>query len=96
MSVIDYPPEDATRGIIESTIVRYLRLPEERDDCADEVLMALEAAGWRIVPVEPSEAMQVAGAAVWRDHTGQTGRPGDKHPVTAATYRAMIAASVVE
>lgn len=47
------------RETIERSITRYLRLPEEADDCADEVLMALEAAGYAIVPKEPTEAMQV-------------------------------------
>lgn len=84
------------RITIECAVARYLRLPEEADDCADEVMIALERAGLVIVPREPTEAMQVTGAAVWRDVTGQTGRPGDMHPVTAAAYRAMISASVVE
>ena len=72
-------------------------IPEaEAKRIAKAVLRALDEAGCVVVPREPTEAMQVTGAAVWRDVTGQTGRPGDMHPVTAATYRAMISASVVE
>ena len=63
---------------------------------ADAVLAALDAAGMVVVPREPTEAMQVAGAAISHDLSGQIGRPTDKHPVTAETYRAMISASVVE
>lgn len=83
------------RETIERAITRYLRLPEEAEDCADEVLVALAAAGWIIVPVEPSEAMQIAGAA-YHWSVRPVGRDEDRHPVTAATYRAMISASVVE
>ena len=39
-----------TRETIERTIARYLRLPEEADDCTDEVLRALDAAGLAVVP----------------------------------------------
>ena len=63
---------------------------------AAAVLAALDEAGLAVVPREPTEAMQVAGAAISHDLSGQIGRPGDKHPVTAETYRAMISASVVE
>lgn len=38
-----------TRETIERTITRYLRLPEEADDCTDEVLRALDAAGLAVV-----------------------------------------------
>ena len=44
------------RSTIESTLSRYLRLPEEADDCADEVVMALERAGYAVVSREPSRA----------------------------------------
>ena len=60
---------------------------------ADAVLRALDEAGCVVVPREPTEAMQVAGAAISHDLSGQIGRPTDKHPVTAETYRAMISAA---
>ena len=63
---------------------------------ADRVLRALDEAGLAVVPREPTEAMQVAGAAISHDLSGQIGHPTDKHPVTAETYRAMISAFVVE
>lgn len=60
---------------------------------ADAVLRALDEAGCVVVPREPTEAMQVAGAAISHDLSGQIGRPTDKHPVTAEAYRAMISAA---
>jgi hypothetical protein len=44
-----------TRTTIASAVSRYLRLPEEADDCADEVIMALERAGLVVVPREPTD-----------------------------------------
>lgn len=82
-----------TRETIARAVERYMRLPEEADEIWDEVLRALDEAGLVVVPREPTEAMQVAGAAIWRGITGQTGRPRDKHPITAEAYRAMISAA---
>lgn len=84
------------RETIARAVERYMRLPEEADEIWDEVLRALDEAGLAVVPREPTEAMQVAGAAISHDLSGQIGRPTDRHPVTAETYRAMISASVVE
>jgi hypothetical protein len=39
-----------TRTTIASAVSRYLRLSEEADDCADEVIMALERAGLVVAP----------------------------------------------
>jgi hypothetical protein len=78
-----------TRETIERTIARYLRLPEEADDCADEVLRALDAAGLAVVPRDPTEAMKLEGARSigqsmpWPNHTDRSD----------AAYRAMIAAA---
>ena len=52
------------RTTIESAVSRYLRLPEEADDCADEVIMALEAAGIMLVPVVAHDAAQIPDPAV--------------------------------
>ncbi len=49
------------RTTIASAVSRYLRLEDEADDCADEVIMALERAGFVMRPREPTCAMQVAG-----------------------------------
>jgi hypothetical protein len=86
----------ATRFSAEWETDRWARARAMCRDEADDVLRALDEAGMVVVPREPTEAMQVAGAAIWRGITGQTGRPRDKHPITAEAYRAMISASVVE
>jgi hypothetical protein len=53
---------------------------------ARAALTAIEASGWKIVPVEPSDAMVAAGAnADIEDFCGMT--------CVANIYRAMIAAS---
>lgn len=65
-------------------------------EAADSVLRALEAEGWRVVPAEPTEAMQVAGKDIGKMETRNAFLRfnfGDRHPVTAAIYRAMLAAS---
>lgn len=48
--------------------------------------------GYVLVLREPTEAMQVAGVSGSARY-GLWAKDDDKHPVTAATYRAMIAAS---
>lgn len=55
------------RQAIASAVSRYLRLPEEADDCADEVIMALEKAGCRIVAIEPPDAIVWAICALRPD-----------------------------
>lgn len=94
------------RETIERTIARYLRLPEEYDDCADEVLVALESAGWRIAPVEPSEAMVLAITGDAWDAVYEMGRTSERISggaahITEADARKLAlavirAASVVE
>lgn len=92
-----------TRETIERTIARYLRLPEEADDCTDEVLRALDAAGLAVVPKEASAEMIAAMAdsrasedewllAPLRDMIGFRAEDrGDG--ILRAAYRAMIAAA---
>lgn len=69
----------------------FLQLPS-RDRSADAILAALDAAGFVVVPREPTEAMVVAGderiIEVLNDHTFAL-RP--RTPADDA-YRAMIAA----
>ena len=61
---------------------------------ADAVLRALDEAGCVVVPKEPNEAMQKAGAILYIPEVGAVGlRASDAHPVTAAIYRAMISAA---
>ena len=43
---------EGARETIERTIARYLRLPEEADDCTDEGLRALDEAGLVVVRKE--------------------------------------------
>lgn len=45
------------RETIARAVERYMRLPEEADEIWDEVLRALEAEGWRVVPNEPDQRM---------------------------------------
>lgn len=93
----------SARETIERTIARYLRLPEEADDCTDEVLRALDAAGLAVVPKEASAEMIAAMAdsrasedewllAPLRDMIGFCAEDrGDG--ILRAAYRAMIAAA---
>lgn len=95
-----------TRETIERTIARYLRLPEEADDCTDEVLRALDAAGLVVVPKEADDAMIWGGCAeIAHSHGGECKRcpplidtpygPGTQacRLEAADIYRAMIAAA---
>ncbi len=85
----------STRETIERTIARYLRLPEEADDCTDEVLRALDAAGLAVVPKEASAEMLAAAGDAFVDAIyGHV--PGDLPGANAPFrrfYRAMIAAA---
>ena len=83
-----------TRETIERTIARYLRLPEEADDCTDEVLRALDAAGLAVVPRDPTEAMMNAGyRKVGKMHYEPTASAQGWGEHATDIYRAMIAAA---
>ena len=79
------------RETIERTIARYLRLPEEADDCTDEVLRALDAAGLAVVPTDP--ASEARRGLEWFERT--FGVPLGDMPgrLDVERVRAMIAAA---
>lgn len=56
---------------------------------ADAALAAIEAAGWRVVPVEATIEMLRTGASRSRDFYSET----DVYPRTKAIYRAMLSAA---
>ena len=79
------------RETIERTIARYPRLPEEADDCTDEVLRALDAAGLAVVPTDP--ASEARRGLEWFERT--FGVPLGDMPgrLDVERVRAMIAAA---
>lgn len=70
--------------------------PSERNQReAGAILSALSAAGWVVVPREPTEAMQKAAPrAVWGDCWNELDDDAQAEAMAdcAATYRAMLAA----
>jgi len=59
---------------------------------AAEALTALEAAGFQVVPVDPTQEMGLAGAAEVDKQMLGPGAPADYHAAVDA-YRAMLAAA---
>ena len=72
-------PRDVIRGLVRQDIDLF----DEADWWADHILFALHAAGFAIVPREPTRAMHDAGNRIWGESV-------------TAIYRAMVAAATQE
>ena len=74
----------SARDVIADWLDDYIgyRSASELKSDADAILAALEAAGYAVVPKEPTEAMLNSG---WRER-------GQQHSMTAV-YKAMLAAA---
>jgi hypothetical protein len=81
--------ETMARAIDQRAFILPTPVPDGRKMAirrATAALTAIEAAGMRVVPVEPSQEMQLAGGEAQSRSIGSWGEP-------ALVYRAMLAAA---
>jgi predicted CoA-binding protein len=83
----------SVRDVITLALVNSDDYDVDKD--TDAILSALRAAGYAVVPVEATEAMQIAAfnaAVATLEHTGSSARD-NADVMNAACYRAMLAAA---